>query len=401
MRKPFIVSLLVVMFLPILSACWNQKELTDLAFVMAVGVDKGKHKKFDLTFQIVLPANVTVGQSGGGQGLTVAIYTSSGDTLTEAARKATKRISRTLYYAHTNLIAVSEEIARDDMLNVIDALDRDPEFRTTTEIVVVRDTTAEALVSVLTNLDIIPVNNFTKELKSTERMLGENTSVPIDEFISGVVSNGKEPILNGVRLVGKKEQAMKAENLESTKPDAFIEVAGLALFKDGKLLDWIDGNKARGVIWVLDKIESTDINVKWKGKKAAISMVPIRSKTKVSNHFKNGKPVITIAIENEGWISEANTAIDLNDPLIIGKINKLVENEIKKQVLASVKEVQKSKSDIFGFGDTVHRANPKQWKKIKGDWPDQFANLEVNVKVNSYIRREGVRTKPFWSGINK
>ena len=401
MRKLVVMFLLVMMLLPVLSACWNQKELTDLAFIMAIGIDKGEHKKFDVTWQFVNPGNVSTGQGGGGQGLPVAVYKSSGDTLTEAARNATKVVSRRLYYAHTNLVVVSEEIAKDEMLNVMDAFDRDPEFRSTTEVVVARNTTAEILVSTLTNLDKIPVNKITKEIKATESMLGENASVSIDDFISGIISNGKEPILNGFRVSGKQEQGEKATNLESTMPDAIVQIAGLAVFKEGKFTGWIDGNNARGVLMVLDKVQSTAFNVKWKGKKNAITVAPVRSKTKVSIHFKNGKPVINVAIENEGWISEANTAVDLTDPRIIKKIDKLVEGEIKRQVMAAIKVIQRKKTDIFGFGEIVHRKNPKLWKKIKANWNEQFADLEVNVEVDSYIRRSGIRTKPFWSDMNK
>ncbi|MEI4902504.1 Ger(x)C family spore germination protein, partial [Klebsiella pneumoniae] len=85
------------------------------------------------------------------------------------------------------------------------ALDRDPEFRTTTEMVVARGTSAENVVSALTNLDKLPVNKITKELKSTQNMLGENMSVNVDDFISGIISSGKEPILNGYKVEGKKE----------------------------------------------------------------------------------------------------------------------------------------------------------------------------------------------------
>lgn len=87
------------------------------------------------------------------------------------------------------------------------------------------------------------------------------------------------------------------------------------------------------------------------------------------------------------------------DPKVIGKIEKLVEKSIKKEIQSSVKEAQKLKCDIFGFGEGVHKANPKIWKKLKGDWNNYFADLEVNVTVDSYVRREGVRTNPFWSDI--
>ncbi|MFB5195776.1 spore gernimation protein KC [Bacillus sp. AFS073361] len=403
MKKFLLVMLVLIMFIPILSACWNQKELTDLAFVMALGIDRGDDNLYHVSFQLVNPANVSAGQTGGGQGLPIAVYKSKGRTITEAARNATKKVSRRLYYAHTNLVVISEEVARDRtlMLKMLDAFARDPEFRTTTEIVIARGSSAEQIVTTLTILDKLPVTKITKELKFTESMKGENMSISIDDLIDGIVGNGKEPILNGYKLIGIKEEANKATNLQKTTTDAFLSADGLAVIKDGALIDWIESKKSRGVIWILNKAKSTDITLKWNGKKNALSIVPIRSKTKVSPVFKNGKPVINIKIENEGWVSEANTAIDLMDPKTIGKIEKLTEKAIKKEVQTTVKEVKRLKCDIFGFGDVVHKANPVLWKKLKGDWNNYFADIEVNVKVDTYVRREGVRTNPFWSDINK
>ncbi len=403
MKKLVKVILVMGLSVPILTACWNQKELTDLAFVMALGIDKGEDDLYHVSFQLVNPGNVSAGQGGGGQGLPIAVYKSTGRTMTEAARNATKEVSRRLYYAHTNVVVVSEELAKDrtQFLNLLDSFARDPEFRTTTEILVARDASAEEIVTTLTILDKLPVSKITKEIKSTEAMKGENFSISIDDLIDGIVGSGKEPVLNGYQLIGMKEEANKAENLQKTTTDAFLTADGLAVIKDGALIDWIESKKSRGVLWVLDKAKSTDITLKWKGKKNALSIVPIRSKTKVSTIFNQGKPVINIKIENEGWISEANTAIDLIDPKTIEKIEKLTEKAVKKEVQTSIKEAKRLKCDIFGFGDVVHKANPEIWKNLEKDWNNYFADLEVNVKVESYVRREGVRTNPFWSDINK
>ncbi|MEH6908460.1 Ger(x)C family spore germination protein [Neobacillus drentensis] len=403
MKKLVKVILVIGLSVPILTACWNQKELTDLAFVMALGIDRGEDDLYHVSFQLVNPGNVSAGQSGGGQGLPIAVYKSTGRTMTEAARNATKEVSRRLYYAHTNVVVVSEEVARDrtQLLNLLDAFARDPEFRTTTEILIARDSSAEEIVTTLTILDKLPVTKITKEIKTTEAMKGENFSISIDDLIDGIVGSGKEPILNGYRLIGKQEEARKASNLTRTTTEAFLGADGLAVIKDGALIDWIESKKARGVLWVLDKVKSTDITLKWKGKKNALSIVPIRSKTKVSTIFNQGKPVINIKVENEGWISEANTAINLMDPKTIEKIEKLTEKAVKKEVQTSIKEAKRLKCDIFGFGDVVHKANPVIWKNLEKDWNNYFADLEVNVKVESYVRREGVRTNPFWSDINK
>ena len=402
MKKGLIIVTILFMLTPLLSACWNQKELTDLAFVMALGIDKGKDKKFKLSFQLVNPGNVSTGQNGGGgQGLPIAVYRSTGDTITEAARNATKKVSRRLYYAHTNIVVVSEKVAKEDLLYILDALDRDPEFRTTTEMVVARGCTAEEIVTTLTILDRLPVNKITKQIKASEAMLGENMTVSIDDFLTGVVSKGKQTFLNGYSLIGKKSKAREFENLQKTTTDAFLASNGLAIFHDGLLRGWVDSDEARGIVWIQDKLKSTDINIAWNKKKKALVVAPIRSKTKVSVHFINQKPQINIKIDSEGWVSEANTVIDLNNPKIIEKIDELVEKEITRQILDSVHAGQKLKSDIFGFGDKVHVTNPDLWKKIKGNWDEEFASLKVNVTADFYVRREGIRTLPFWSSMGK
>ncbi|MEH7119858.1 Ger(x)C family spore germination protein [Neobacillus vireti] len=402
MKKGLIVITMLFMLTPLLSACWNQKELTDLAFIMAMGIDKGKDKKYKVSFQLVNPGNVSSGQNGGGgQGLPIAVYRSTGDTLTEAARNATKKVSRRLYYAHTNVVVVSEDIAKKDLLYILDGADRDPEFRTTTQLVVARGCSAEDIVTTLTILDRLPVNKITKQIKSSEAMLGENMAVNIDDFLSSLVSKGKQPFLNGYKLVGNIPLARKQENLQKTTTDAYLSSDGLAIFHDGKLRGWVNNDVARGIVWIQDKLKSTDISIPWNKKQKALIVAPIRSKTKVSVHFINQKPEINIAINSEGWITEANTDIDLNNPKIIEKINKLVESKIRKQILESVKATQKLKSDIFGFGDKVHIANPKLWKKLERNWDEEFAGLKVNVKADFYIRREGIRTVPFWSTMGK
>ncbi|MEB4859235.1 Ger(x)C family spore germination protein, partial [Priestia megaterium] len=104
-KGAFLVLMMLVTVL--LSSCWSKKELTDLAIVSAVGIDKTKDGKYHLTLQIINPGNVAGGmQEGGGgtQSPPVTIYSASGDNLVEASRRASGRISRRLYYAHTNLV---------------------------------------------------------------------------------------------------------------------------------------------------------------------------------------------------------------------------------------------------------------------------------------------------------
>jgi len=402
MKKYIRVFLVLFLSVPLLSGCWNQEELPNLAFVMALGVDKAKNNQgYTLTFEIVNPANVASSQMGGGQGSPVAVYKSTGKSLFDATRKASKKLSRKVYFAHTNAVVINEQVAKEGVLDLLDIMDRDPVFRTTTQLYIAKDTSAENVVSTLTILDKIPVNKIVKSMNVTEAMLGENTKVTIDDFIKDIVSSGKEPFTNGVILPGKQKMGDKMSNIATDKPGVIIEIDGLAIFKGGKLIGWIDGNQARGVVWTLNKVNGTDVLVDWQGKKKAIGVIVRRSNVKFSPSIRNGKPFIQIAIKAEGDIEQVNSSVKITDPAVIKKLEDMVGEEIKKEVSNSIKTVQLKKSDILGFGESIHRAYPKKWKKLKGNWNEEFSTLEFSVKPEMYIRRHGIRNEPFLSNIDK
>lgn len=56
-------------------------------------------------------------------------------------------------------------------------------------------------------------------------------------------------------------------------------------------------------------------------------------------------------------------------------------------------------SDIFGFGEAIHRSNPEEWNKIKENWDEEFSDLTVNVKVDMKIRLTGTVNSSFLEKI--
>lgn len=59
-------SLVIIGTTLLLSGCWSKKELTDLAIVAALGIDKNEEGRYVGTLQIINPSNVAGGMQGGG-----------------------------------------------------------------------------------------------------------------------------------------------------------------------------------------------------------------------------------------------------------------------------------------------------------------------------------------------
>ncbi|WP_393960330.1 Ger(x)C family spore germination protein [Priestia megaterium] len=406
MKRKGLFLLLMMTITVLLSSCWSKKELTDLAIVSAIGIDKTKDGRYHLTLQIINPGNVAGGMQGGGGGTQsppVTIYSASGDNIVEASRRASSKISRRLYYAHANLIVIGEKLARENGLNpLIDAMDRDPEFRNTATMVIANHSTAADFVKTLTPVDKIPANKVLKTLEFTQREWGENIKLTLQEVIKKLRSPGEQTIVGGFRVVGNHKQAQMLENLQKSAPEATLRASGIAVLKQGKLVDWLYGEKARGTIWILDKIQGTDINIDWGGEKEAIAYQTVRQKTQISAQVKNGQPYISVHARVEGDIAEIEVPVDITNPKVITKIEQLLRTEIEKELKKAIEHAQKNKADIFGFGEVVHHSRPNQWKKIKSEWSDvYFPKLKVDITVEAYVRRAGLRNKSFLSGIKE
>ncbi|OAH57983.1 MULTISPECIES: Ger(x)C family spore germination protein [Bacillaceae] len=406
MNRKGVFLFLLVISVCFLSGCWSKRELTDLAFISAYALDLNEEGNYEATIQVINPGNITSGLQGGGGGSSsppVIVYSVTGENLSDMDALLTKKLSRAPYYAHTDLVVISEELAKEEGLPpILDELDRDIEFRTTTAIVIAKETKAKDLLTTLTGTDRIPSTNIVKTLDETEKILGENLRVDVHELITQVTSTGKEPLLSGFTLKGDPLEGKTMENVQSSELEAAPEADGLAVFKEGKLIDWIEGETARGTLWTLDKIKTTTVSMSWEKEKKAIAYKVMRQKTKVSATLTKGEPTLSISTRAEGDIAEVKVPVDLMDLHVIKKIEKELEKEIKNEIEKAVQQAQKDKSDIFGFGEVVHRTDPKAWKKLEKEWNDRtFAELDVDVKVEAFIRRTGLVNNSLHTTLKK
>ncbi|MCK6259117.1 Ger(x)C family spore germination protein [Fictibacillus sp. KIGAM418] len=399
MRRSVIVFITVGLLLSLLSGCWSKKELNDLALVSAVGIDLDKKGRYLGTFQFVNPGNVTGGfqGGGGGSGNAVSVYSTTGDNMDELSRRMSTKVSRNLYYAHANLLVISDKLAKKKGLNpILDAFDRDATFRKTATIVIAHKTKASDIVKTLTAIDKVPANKVIKLLRFSERVWGQAINVTLLDVVKDLLDDGKQPVISGFYLKGSSAIGERVENITQSTPQAAPQIDGLALFKGGKLKGWLYGRKAKGAVWVMNKTQKTEVNINKKGRKEAIAFEVLRQNTKISSSVKKGSTQLTVSVQTEGNIGGTDVPVNLKDPHVIAQLEKGFEKEIAAEIRSAIKEAQHKKTDIFGFGDTVHRSQPDTWKRISGKWEeDYFSKANIKVKVHAFVRQTALRNNSY------
>jgi spore germination protein KC len=382
---------LSMVMIALLTGCWDSRELTDIGFVVAMAIDKGEKKNIRVTVQIVNPVNVSSTQGGGSpMPLPPTTYSAEGNNVFDATRVLSQKLSRQLHYGHAIVLLVGEDLATTQGIKkLFDGIERDSEFRPSATMVIARGTTGEEIIKQRTSLDNSPAIKIKKMVAETEKAFGENIDEKIYQVIQAIVSSGKEPTITGIQL-------------DSTNKEDKLMANGIATFKDGKLMRWLDGNESRGFLWVLGRVNSTLLTMDWNGQPHTIGIENIRTKSSFHSSFdKSGKPIIEVKIGADANIGEVDVPIDVTNPKLFLQIERLYMQAVHDEAVATIKLMQQQKSDIFGFGEVVHRDHPKQWRTLKRDWNDvTFPTIEVKVKVEAYLRNTGLRNRTIMESID-
>ncbi|WP_374965390.1 Ger(x)C family spore germination protein [Lysinibacillus sp. RS5] len=393
MKKCMFVLLILS---PILTGCWDKRELNELGITLAIGIDKVEDE-YQVTAQVVVPSEIPTKTSTGRS--PVILFQEKGETVYEAFRKITKSSPRKIYPGHLRMLVLGEDLAEEGIAKSLDLLSRDWELRSDFFVAIAKDGTAEEVLNVRTTIESIPANKMFNILQTSEASWAATNGIKLDELIASMTSNGKEAVLTGILVTGEQEKGSSKQNVESITPSARIEYDDLAVFKKDKLVGWLTERESRGYNGIVNEVQKsvTAISCPEEGK-ATIEI--IQADSKVTGKINKGMPEVDVNIKVKGNVGEVECQINLNDLDTIVELEKITEKQMEETVKMAIETAQKQyKSDIFGFGEAIHRSNPKEWKKMKEQWDEEFLGVTANVKVDVKLVHTGTEGNSFLEKI--
>lgn len=380
-RKNTVTIILLLIVMLGITGCWNRRELDTLAFVSGLGIDKAREPgKLQLTAQIIKPGEIKAPEAGGGgKGGSKPYWNISqiGNTVFSTVREITLKSNRKLFFPHNEVIIFSQDIAREGVRKYIDFLIRDPEFRRLSWIVVAKDKASEVL-ETKTELAKLPARNIAELIKARSAT-SEVSAVNMQEFLTRLMSKTTAPIASLIEVSAKEKTA---------------QLTGTAVFKDDKLVGFLNKTETRGLLWVINEIKSGIITVNCPDGKGKASLEIIQASSKIKPEIKDNDIYITVEVKAEGHLGSQMCLEDLTQIPAWNSLEKRQSEAIRSEVLAALKRARQLNADIFGFGEAVHKKYSRLWKDIEDQWDEFFPNIEVTVKVESKLRRSGLTIKP-------
>lgn len=373
----------------LLSGCWDRQELNDIAIVVGMGIDKHEDE-IVLSVQIVNPGNVSSHQAGGTQSAPVITYTEKGKSVMEIIRKLTTISPRKLYFSHLRIVVIGEEAAQEGIAPLLDFLSRDHELRSDFFMLVSRKVDAVQILEVTTLMDRIPSNKMFNSLKTSEKYWAVVGTITIDQVVNDMAIIGEEAVLTGIKLIGSIEEGSSSENISRIALRSLLQYDGLAIFKDDRLVGWLNEQESKAYNYIKGNASNTLYVFPCKDEEGYVGLEVERADSKVQGSVKNSTPSIDIKIELIADIGEVQCKLNLSDEEVIYDLEKQAEDYLKMNIKKSINTIQQQYgSDIYGFGQAIHRSNPSYWNKNKHRWDELFKDLEVRVSVDLEIKNIG------------
>lgn len=390
------LCLVLVLFAPLLSGCWDSVELNQRAVVAGIGIDMVGESDYEVSLQVIVADEIAGAKARGDT--PVVLYRERGKSLFQAIRKASQKVPRIISLAHARLVVIGEKLARRGIGDTLDFLERYTETRLTIKMLIARGEAGRDVLTTMTAIGRIPANDISGKLEISQNLYAGDYAVSVDDVIRSMSNKGGGPVLTGVEVKGNLEQASRKDNVDNVLPEAVVRIKGMGVFQKDRLVRWLDDDRAVGLSLINNKVKSAETTLSCDKKGGAVSIETLFSKTTIDSKMEQGDPVFVIHLKQTGAVQEAECSINLKSPEVIKQLQEQWAEEMKRIILSTVKEVQRTGSDVFGLGLALERKYPKQWGKRSSEWSRYFAESTVRVQVTSVLKHTQSRTNPYSRG---
>ncbi|MFT9371184.1 Ger(x)C family spore germination protein [Paenibacillus polymyxa] len=378
----------------LLTGCVDRTELNELAITTATGIDGHKGDWIN-TYQIIIPSAMTTGSGGTSSGASqsaVHTFSTHGKTLRETVTKSTLEYPRKLYFAQNNILVIGKKAAEQGIEEIIDIYLRNLDSRETVKVFIANGE-ARNFLKKLVPPEKIPGQALEKIIERDSKLASIYPAISMYEFISKISSDSAAGVPE-ISLEGSKPEKLESVDVfKETSAKNKLKLSGLSIFQKDKRVGFLNEKESIGVSWLNNQIKNTTVNYvdgnvtsAFLIRKAKVKVTPIKN----LNHY-----YLNVDVKATGDLLSASSQREMKDMQSVGQLQMQAAETIKLQIQEGWKALQQKNIDLIGVGNKIHHKYPKDWKKIKETWPEEFANMDIKIGVKMKLARPGLFEKSF------
>jgi spore germination protein KC len=396
---------MLVLSLFLLTGCWDKIELEEQAFVVVVGLDKGKNGMLDVTYQIANPQVGSTDRSKAEKEKPFEIVTLSAPNLAVATQLANVSITRNISLSHVKALIVGEELAKDNMfLHISETITKERGLRENVLFLVSKESASDFIKHNKTPFETRPHKFYDlmgqrwKETGfvplSTYQMYLKNTQHDAGAFLAiyGTAKNRPQQV--------KKEEDDNVAGEVKIRSGSHTQSIGSVVFRNGKAIGKLTGEETRLTLLLQQDSDVDELTTAFldpvKTKNTIGTRIYIEKKAKINVNTKKSRPVITATVPVKVDLVSVPSLVNYstnteNGTMLKNHIEKELERKTDKVV---EKSQEKLKVDIFEFYYLARRKflTMKQYEAY--NWMENYPKATVNIHYEVELYQFGEQVLP-------
>lgn len=413
--KIIVFLILLIFFINGFSASFTSHDISNLAYVLALGIDIGENAKLKISAQFSTPdASSSDSKSSEKDSGQIVLVSGEADSIFSGLSLINSYIGKELNLAHCNLIVFSEDFAKQGIATQIYSFINNEEIRPSTNILISKCDAYDYLDNVKPSLEKITVQYY-DTFSISNRLTGYFENITIGDFYNKLSSKATCPvaILGGLDVTARNKKSseassssdmqagsdpLKSENIIINTEDLIagsssiegklgIENIGLAIFKENKLCGELTAMETICHLLITDSLDSCVISIDdpfRNSEKAELSISP-KSKSKITIIVKDGIPHISVklSVDAYGLTLDENTNYETHNSVEL--FSKTAKEYLEKQFNNYFNKVSKEYGtdiDYFATKALVNFSTMGEWEEY--NWPEKFkeAQFDISIDVN-------------------
>ena len=410
-----IFLILLAIFISAFSNSYTSHNLTNLAYVLALGVDVGENADIKLTAQFTRSDSFSPNSGSSDESNNLIFVSGEADSIYGCLNLLNSYMGKEINLAHGGAVIFSEEYAKNGISSEIYSLLNTEEFRPTTNLIISTCHAYDYLSNLKPNLEKITTNYYAT-FSITNKFTGYFSDSTVGEFFNtlSVDSCDGTATLGGLNDTARNKQesssgsddpseyisSEKNENI-ITNPDNLTagsssiqgkrgtENIGVAVFDNDKLCGELTATETICHLLIKNNVGSFIISIdnpydKNKKEKVELNIVPSK-KSKFTVDIDNNVPNIYLDVNVQASILTLEENIEYEKTSTLDKFSTATEDYLKEELNNYFNKISKElNTDIDCFSNKAlsHFNTKNEWENY--NWKEKFptANFHLNVKAN-------------------
>ncbi|MFC6232688.1 Ger(x)C family spore germination protein [Paenibacillus allorhizosphaerae] len=375
-----------MLFLILLTGCWNRVELDEFAFVQGAAVDLTEDgSEIDMTVQFYKPTSGGKSSSGNSEGSSDRFINlkTRGASIFEAVRDIAIHLGRKASWSHMRILVIGEKLAQKrDVGEILDFFTRDHEPRPTMAVIIGKGR-ADAYLKAKPFIE----SSTSQQLREAERLSYHYAGKTLNTSLRDLMLDLKsQTAVSAVPYISfdRKDESTNAS------------LTGLLILRKGKLISEVSAKRIGSLLMLMGKYKRGILQAPCTDPKAPeirkMESVEVESvKTKTTIKIRNDTAEARISIKVQGYAGELLCS-SIKTPEEAAMFNQKMKQTLEQELHLTLKFLQVRKLDVLGIGNRIFQKDPALWASWKPDWEERFAKLPITVDVEVNVFNTGTNT---------